>query len=454
MISRRQIQPLCRMLGALAAVVIMGAPAEAAVTAMPGWNLQVEFFDTGISIPAGGDVGWLVADETITDVFTEGELIIAYCQYQYAAVKNPKSFMPFTVTYRMDGQVVDVEKVTKYEQQHATPLGAFLAPSAGNHLIECRLDVADANSSDNVKTRAITVKAKKPGIAGDLPAPAPEFLQPQPGQKFWQTAGSRVVLTASVPNEPFGTNNHDPGDHDFSNFFEYSKATIQTEQWHLEVVRIGSGPNSGAEAKVASYAGNLIGLQFAHAVDVALPVGRYAARAWLTQQVTAGLRVGPNSRVEFDVLAPATVQQPSPSAVARTPGSLPPVFDLPAKVAPVPAPQLSRQPSVARSKETSPRLVSAREEAPGRVSVVLLSQARTPGMGGGDVELLLGTEVVGRAQLAASPAGGEQHLALSVSLPPGTTMPAVLAIRVGGNRVGSVRLTMPVFRDPRLRMPR
>ena len=126
--GRRGLVGAAAVLAFVAAIFAAGV--GTAQAALPGWNARIKFFDAALSMPAGSGPGALSTDETVTTIFHQGEIIWAFCQYEYAKVPDPKSFSPWSLIYLLDGKTIETKHIGKYEVPHATPYTSLLRTRA------------------------------------------------------------------------------------------------------------------------------------------------------------------------------------------------------------------------------------------------------------------------------------------------------------------------------------
>lgn len=150
----------------------------------------------------------------------------------------------------------------------------------------------------------------------------PNFTAPAPYQKFTNTATLVIDLQANIPNVQTGYTIPGPFD-----FVAYAKTSPFTEKWHIQLVK--QGP-SGGEIALQSFEGMVNGYQFGISLNADWfkakgGPGKYAARAYISQQTPQGKVTGLATGVGFELIEPLrAVDQNKPGNVMAVPPKFPP----------------------------------------------------------------------------------------------------------------------------------
>lgn len=312
---------------------------------LDGWNVRVTSFSSHADVPDVASGIW-VNEQTESTVFQVGAAVVLVCPWQYQAIGPAKNFAPFYVgIFSMQGAGGPATHIEIKKFDPAGPQGGLVqtlwAPKLpGEYELRCKADAIDGNLQDNERKLFIKVVPKDGSrYEGSFPAPAPAIEAPKKGAQFALEPGARLYLRVTLPDKPFAN---------AQNIAAYAQATPYDERWHIDVMRRGTGAQSGFEDEVAAFAGPLTSLDIGGVAAKQLTThwfeqhggaGGYRIRAYLTQQLGSGTRVGAKVSVDFDVTPPATTMRipkpgdapaaaggvalpPPPASRTRTPGAV------------------------------------------------------------------------------------------------------------------------------------
>jgi hypothetical protein len=297
------------VLPCLLASVTFVPPAAAAK--LVGWDVSITAFTSHAEVPNVSDGLW-VDEQTNTSLFEVGAAVVLICRYAYQKVGAPQNFKPFDIgIFSLDGAGVaekhDVKKFDPIAAPNGVANALWVPKQAGTFQFRCEFNGVDENSQDDGRTLTIKVVPKSDSAyQGSFPAPAPVIVAPVKGTMFRLEPGARLYLRVTLPDTPFAN---------AKNIAAYAIATPYDESWHIDVMRRGTGATSYVENEVAAFAGPLTSLEIGGIAGKQLTaqwfeqhggVGPYRIRAYLTQQVQSGTRVGAKVSVDFDVLPEST----------------------------------------------------------------------------------------------------------------------------------------------------
>lgn len=297
-----------------------------AAAAGPGWNESIVGFETHRMVGEPGTGSLWTAEATRSNVFYAGEQVVLHCLTRTTKTNPAKDLPNYTFQFlrlppgASTPQVLLSSELAVSKMKMDSPaFGATVRMveiqtlhSTGTYQFGCRILADDDDPKDNgPKWQSVTVLPKQPGLAGLFPVPAPDIVHPVAGQKITPDPSAPLRIKVRVPVAPFGGK---------PSLIEYAKASVESEKWQLEIVRLGQGMQKGFETTVGKFEGKLEASEFVTDplswpwFEKAGGAGRYAARVRFAQIAATSLQqvyAGPSARVEFEIMAPVVLDAKS-----------------------------------------------------------------------------------------------------------------------------------------------